>query len=248
MSTSLNLGMPYLTAAQSQKEVTHNEALAILDAVVHLAVEDRDATQPPSTVAEGQVYLIATTGSSGWLGYGSGQLAYYLNAAWSFITPKEGWKAWVKDEDALLCYEGTAVGWRNLNPRVTVSKLSSNEYAGTVDVLTLGTAVAFAQGVFIDSSAQIQISNAGSSSTMPVIGLCVSSGSSGTERGILTDGWLRNDAWNFTKGAALYASTMAGGLSTSYTTAAGGCRQAVAVAYTSNVIRVRPSLHFEVAT
>ena len=34
MSTSLYLKMPYMTASQSQKEVTHNEALAILDAVV----------------------------------------------------------------------------------------------------------------------------------------------------------------------------------------------------------------------
>lgn len=242
MSTSVNLGMPYLSAAQSQKEVTHNEALAILDALVHLPVEDRDLTEPPSTVAEGQVYLLATTGSSGWAGYGSGAIAHYVNGAWSFYTPREGWKAWIKDEDALLCYEGTAVGWRNLNPRVTISKLASNEYAGDVAVLTLGTAVAFAEAVFIDSSAQLQLAAAGAAATMPVIGLCVSSGSSAQERAVLQSGWIRNDAWNFTKGAPIFASTVAGGISTAFSTAAGNVKQYIAVAYTSNVIYLRPSL------
>ena len=33
--TTTHLGLPYLLAAQAQKHVTHNEALRLLDAMVH---------------------------------------------------------------------------------------------------------------------------------------------------------------------------------------------------------------------
>ena len=38
MSETVNLELPLIAAAQAQKHVTHNEALAIADALIHLAV------------------------------------------------------------------------------------------------------------------------------------------------------------------------------------------------------------------
>ena len=48
-----NLGLPYIMAAQSQKHVTHNEAIRALDAVVQLSVLDRDLSAPPGSPVEG---------------------------------------------------------------------------------------------------------------------------------------------------------------------------------------------------
>jgi hypothetical protein len=42
-----HLLLPYILAAQAQKHVTHNEALRILDGLVHLSVLDRDLAAPP---------------------------------------------------------------------------------------------------------------------------------------------------------------------------------------------------------
>ena len=39
--TTPNLQLPYILAAQSQKHVTHNEAIRALDAIVQLAALDR---------------------------------------------------------------------------------------------------------------------------------------------------------------------------------------------------------------
>ena len=50
-----NLNLPYLIAAQAQKHVTHNEALRALDAIVQIAVLDRDLAVPPATPADGAV-------------------------------------------------------------------------------------------------------------------------------------------------------------------------------------------------
>jgi Protein of unknown function (DUF2793) len=47
MDATSNLHLPFIVAAQAQKHVTHNEALRALDAVVQLAVLDRDLAAPP---------------------------------------------------------------------------------------------------------------------------------------------------------------------------------------------------------
>lgn len=107
-----NLKLPYIAAAQAQKHVTHNEALRNLDAIVHLAVLDRDLSSPPTSPANGDRYLIGTSASGNWSG-NSGKIGAYQDGAWEFIQPREGWLAWVADENILLVFDGavwTAAG------------------------------------------------------------------------------------------------------------------------------------------
>src|SRR5690606_18434255 len=54
-----NLKLPYIAPAQAQKHVTHNEAIRALDALVHIAVEDRDLPEPPADPADGARYIVA---------------------------------------------------------------------------------------------------------------------------------------------------------------------------------------------
>jgi hypothetical protein len=58
MSNTTHLQLPYLLASQAQKHVTHNEALRLLDAMVQLAVLDRDLTAPPGSPADGDRYIV----------------------------------------------------------------------------------------------------------------------------------------------------------------------------------------------
>src|SRR5690606_5997668 len=51
MDATPNLDLPYIMGAQAQKHVTHNEAIRKLDALVQLAVLDRDLTAPPTSPA-----------------------------------------------------------------------------------------------------------------------------------------------------------------------------------------------------
>ena len=107
MADTTQLAMPFIEAAQAQKHVTHNEALRVLDAVVMLAVEDRDLAVPPVSPAEGDRYLVASGASGAWAGQ-DGKIAARQDGAWAFASPREGWRLWVADEDILLVFDGAA--------------------------------------------------------------------------------------------------------------------------------------------
>ena len=109
MDETPNLGLPYIMAAQSQKHVTHNEAIRALDAVVQLSVLDRDLSAPPASPAEGARYIVAASPTGAWSGH-AGKIAAYQDGAWMFYAPLEGWIAWVADEDAAVVWSGSAWG------------------------------------------------------------------------------------------------------------------------------------------
>ncbi|MCB1521844.1 MAG: DUF2793 domain-containing protein [Hyphomicrobiaceae bacterium] len=105
MDNTPRLTLPYLAAAQSQKHVTHNEALQTLDTIVQLTVVDRDLTDPPASPAPGDVYIVASPSGGGWAGREL-EIAAWLDGAWRFITPLEGWRAWIVDEQTLAIFSG----------------------------------------------------------------------------------------------------------------------------------------------
>ncbi len=109
--TTSKLGLPLIAAQQAQKHVTHNEALATLDVLVQASVKDRDLATPPSAPAEGDMHIVAATATDAWAGH-ENELAEFRNGGWVFHAPREGWRAWVEDEDALLAYDGMA--WKNV--------------------------------------------------------------------------------------------------------------------------------------
>ena len=98
-----------LIAAQAQKHVTHNEAIRALDALVQLLVLDKDLASPPGSPADGNRYIVAASPTGAWSGQ-AGKIAAWQDGAWAFYTPREGWLAWVADEDKVYAYSGTRVG------------------------------------------------------------------------------------------------------------------------------------------
>jgi hypothetical protein len=91
-----NLDLTPLAAAQSQKHVTVNEALARLDAAAQLTALDRTRTQPPPSPASGDRHLIASPATGDW-DTRDNQIAAWDSAAqgWLFLTPQEGWRIWI---------------------------------------------------------------------------------------------------------------------------------------------------------
>jgi Protein of unknown function (DUF2793) len=106
MNDTPNLILPYILAAQSQKHVTHNEAIRALDALVQITALDRNLATPPGSPADGDRYIVAASPTSVWAGH-AGEIAAYQDAAWLFYPPKEGWIAWVADENLAVVYDGT---------------------------------------------------------------------------------------------------------------------------------------------
>ena len=116
MDATANLSLPVIAPAQAQKHVTHNEALRALDAVVQLAVIDRDLTAPPGGAADGDRYIVASAATGAWAGQ-EGRIAAFQDGAWAFYRPGEGWLAFVADE-TLLCY-WTGTAWADVAGAIT---------------------------------------------------------------------------------------------------------------------------------
>lgn len=116
---SPNLHLPYLAAAQAQKHVTHNEALRRLDALVQLSVATRTIAVPPTTPSDGARFIVSAGASGAWSGHDHA-IAAWQDGAWTFLSPSEGWTAWIADEDQLFAWNGSiwtpAAPGASLNP------------------------------------------------------------------------------------------------------------------------------------
>ncbi|MFZ4124582.1 MAG: DUF2793 domain-containing protein [Rickettsiales bacterium] len=104
MANTPNLSMTLLEQSQAQKEVTVNEALYRMDALLNSGVIDKDLAAPPSSPAAGALYIVAASPTGAWAGKAK-QLTYF-DQVWRFIVPKEGLMLWVADEDRRYVYDG----------------------------------------------------------------------------------------------------------------------------------------------
>jgi hypothetical protein len=111
MTDTPNLALPLIAAAQAQKHVTHNEALAAIDVLLQCAVRDKDLAVPPAAPPEGVRYIVAAAPSGSWAGQ-EGNIAAWRDGAWAFYAPKPGFIAFVVDEGLLYFY--AASGWMPL--------------------------------------------------------------------------------------------------------------------------------------
>ena len=108
--TSARFGLPFILPGQAQKEFYHNEALALLDAALHPAVEEGPVATPPASPAAGQSWIVGDSATGAWAGQG-GSIASWTEAGWRFVTPVPGMLAWNIDAGYWLSWSGSA--WRD---------------------------------------------------------------------------------------------------------------------------------------
>jgi len=109
MSSTPHLALPLIAAAQAQKHITHNEAIASLDALVQLAVKERNRTAPPATPEEGDRYIVGANATGAFAGH-EAQVALFDLGLWRFFAPQPGWRAYVEIEDLVVLFDGTEWG------------------------------------------------------------------------------------------------------------------------------------------
>jgi hypothetical protein len=100
-----HLQLPLLAAAQSQKHITHNDAVLRLDALVQLAVKDRVLTAPPGSPSDGDRHIPASGSTGAWQDWDL-NIAWYSDGVWTKLVPRRGWIAHVEDEEILLVWDG----------------------------------------------------------------------------------------------------------------------------------------------
>lgn len=107
--TSKLLSLPYIQPSQSQKHVTHNEAIRALDAIVQLGVASRTQTAPPASPTDGDRYIVPVGATGAWAAQDN-NVAILDGENWVFVTPQSGWQAYVAETNAISVFDGALWG------------------------------------------------------------------------------------------------------------------------------------------
>ncbi|WP_447727941.1 DUF2793 domain-containing protein [Sphingomonas koreensis] len=118
MSATARFALPLLHPGQAQKELFHNEALVLADALVQPCVEAIGVDVPPAAPVAGQCWIVGESPSGEWAG-AAGSLALWTAGGWRFIPPREGMAAWVAADALGARYAAGA--WRR--GRLTATRL-----------------------------------------------------------------------------------------------------------------------------
>ena len=104
-ATTPRLAMPLLQAGQAQKEMTHNEALALLDLAVQGAVIGVGETVPPAAPQQGQCWILGAQPEGLWIGHADA-VAGWTSGGWRFLSPRDGMRFWVSATAGFASFSG----------------------------------------------------------------------------------------------------------------------------------------------
>ena len=104
-SASPRFALPFLFAAQAQKEFFVNEALARLDSLLHPVVE-AELNAPPATPVDGQSWLVGTVPTADWAGR-AGHVAFRQAGQWLYAAPVKGMQAFDKAANKQAVFDET---------------------------------------------------------------------------------------------------------------------------------------------
>ncbi len=100
--------LPNLVAGQAQKELTVNEALHALDAIVCGVIETTGLGSPAESPTVGSSYLVGANAGGDWSGR-AGQIATFTAGGWRYVVPFDGLTMLVKSSGETQRYRDG--GW-----------------------------------------------------------------------------------------------------------------------------------------
>lgn len=125
---SARFGIPFLAAGQAQKEVTHNEALVLIDAALHASVESAGLDTPPPDPDPGLCCIVGNSPAGAWAGQ-AGAIACWTEAGWRFVPAPEGTSAWLKEEQLWVVRERG--GWVTGHVRAACVSVDGQQVIGS---------------------------------------------------------------------------------------------------------------------
>jgi hypothetical protein len=159
-NTTNRVKLPYILQSQSQKEVTHNSGLDLIDALLQAAMVSVGVNTPPASPVAGDSYILGSTPTGAWAGQAKA-LAFYTTG-WNFIAPWEGLTVWANDVNTLYTYDGA--NWiLTINPTSfqNLSMLGVNTTADATNKLAVASAAILLNHIGGDMQVKINKNAAG---------------------------------------------------------------------------------------
>lgn len=148
--TSTRWGLPLIEAGQAQKEVSHNEAVTLIDLLVHASVVATGVDTPPASPAAGQAWTVGAAPNGAWTGHANA-VAAWTEGGWRFLVPREGMALWSEAS-------GTVSRWRSGTWEHGVVRAGALAVNGTTVVRGQRPAIAEATGgTTIDARARTTV-------------------------------------------------------------------------------------------
>lgn len=108
IDVTLRHALPLIQPGQAQKELAHNEALALLDLIAHPAVVAVGTDAPPTDPEPGQCWVVGASPTGAWSGHAHA-LAGWIGGGWRFAAPVPGLTVWTGDHAGFARWDGS--GW-----------------------------------------------------------------------------------------------------------------------------------------
>ncbi len=137
MENTGRFDLPLIMPSQAQKHVTHNEALTLIDGLMHLAIKTFGETSPPVTAQIDDAFVVGASATGGWFGE-DGNIAFNTDAGWRFAAPVEGLIALGLSASHMVIFDQSA--WKPLADFVDITalpKLGINTSADSYNRLAL---------------------------------------------------------------------------------------------------------------
>lgn len=116
MTTSPKFGLSYLVGGQAGAEVDYNDLVNHFEALGFLKILDRNLTAPPGSPSDLDTYLIPSGATGAWAS-NVNDITFY-SGGWNFVTPVDGMRGRIVDENLDVAYDDTADEWYATNGSV----------------------------------------------------------------------------------------------------------------------------------
>ena len=164
-NTTNRVKLPYILQSQSQKEVTHNAALDLIDALIQAAMVDISINTPPGSPSAGDCYIVGSSPTGAWVGQANA--VAFFTTAWNFITPFKGMTVWVDSQNLLYTWSGTA--WiLTFNPTsfANLTMLGINATADSTNKLSVNSSAILFNNIGTDIQVKLNKGSSGSKASL----------------------------------------------------------------------------------
>jgi len=152
MGRTARLGIELIEPGQAQKELAHNEALALIDLGLQASVIAAGTEVPPNDPDEGRCWIVGTAPTGAWVGRANA-IAGWTAGGWRFVAAREGLQGW--DETRQIPLRFTRGSWEAGVERVAELRVGGERVVGA-----RGAAIATpAGGTTVDAEARTALAD-----------------------------------------------------------------------------------------